>query len=600
MITVLDYNNKKNYIFAGDLNDSILKPLGFKGNANPNNGFSDELYDYYINRRDYTNAAKYSSMFSYKDIREELKHKAWIRDTEEVAKQRNAIFNSITDENERKLLEFSSSVFDKDAFSSLDIRNPFVQRYNKIFNQIGTDTDSRPTRLSVTFSQDKSKFLGLWDVENDNSYSKFLENAKYSEEYLKSKDVTISPVDGKTTISFDVNTDVGRKLLYNLGKFSTNNGVIGDKELEIQGYDAQGNKINNPFTQIKTSYSDIGDNFNTKSIYLLKELADVVDSAKIKEKEIQDRTLKRVYTTNLYGSESADIQRLERLIANTPDSETRNMYKDDLKNLQQSVKNQIVGIGLTQHNVVSNISNDEGDETMRSVSSTDKENLKHYITQAWNDGKLSYQLAESNGKFGCYVTIPATVKKGWMNLEGKEQKTINVFIEGLLADKAKQAVAADTQYAAIHELDQMEAWGYGYDLSDGRKIIVNRNGEDDEVTTFSVLDKDGNESTYTKSDLVKIINADKIKKDGALELYKRYVNTNGEVIDNAALDTDMKKLATYIANGFYPEEEPITDFEAAFNMSSDDKLNISFGMFDKISAMEEAYREILTQFQLLQ
>lgn len=600
MVTVLDYNNKKNYIFAGDLKDSILKPLGFKGNADPNNGFSDELYDYYINRRDYANAAKYSSMFSYKDIREELKHKAWIRDTEEIAKQRNAIFNSVADENERQLLEFSSSVFDKDAFSSLDIRNPFIQRYNKIFNQIGTDTDSRPTRLSVTFSQDKSKFLGLWDVENDNSYSKFLENAKYSEEYLSSKGVSISPVDGKTTISFDVNTDVGRKLLYNLGKFSTNNGIIGDKELEIQGYDAQGNKTNNPFTQVKTSYSDIGDTFNTKSIYLLKELADVVDSAKVKEKEIQDRTLKRVYTTNLYGSESADIQRLERLIGNTPDSETRNMYKDDLKNLQEDVKNQIVGIGLTQHNVVSNLSNDEGDETMRNVSSTDKENLKHYITQAWNDGKLSYQLAESNGKFGCYITIPATIKKGWMNLEGKEQKTINVFIEGLLADKAKQAVAADTQYAAIHELDQMEAWGYGYDLSDGRKIIVNRSGDDDEVTTFSVLDKDGNESTYSKSDLVKIINADKIKKDGALELYKKYVNTNGEIIDKAALDTDMKKLATYIANGSYPDEEPITDFEAAFNMSSDDKLNISFGMFDKISAMEEAYREILTQFQLLQ
>ena len=602
MITTLDYSNKRNYTFTGDVNDSIFKPLGFKGNANPTNGFSDELYDFYWSKQDYENAARYSSMFNYKDVREELKHKAWVRETREIAKQRNAIFNSLQNDDERDLLEFSSSVFNGDAFSTIDIRNPYVKRYNKIFSNIGTDIEgTKPTTLSVTFGSDKSSFLGLFDMDNDNSFSAFLENAKYTEDFFNKGGRHLSKTDGKRTITFDPNSSEGRQILYNLAKYSTNSSILpGDKELEIRGYDSQGNLLNNPNTQIRTNFGDLGGQYNTKSIYLLKELANIVDDATLKEEEITNRTLNRVYSTNLYGAESADIAEAEKAVVMAPDEQTRASAKERLKTLQAHTKQLMVGVGLSQKRVVSNYGNKEGDETMREMGSGNIDALKQLITQAWSDGNLSYQLAESNGKFGCYVTIPATTKKGFGNPDGDEQRAINIFIENFLSDKAQEAVAADTQYAAIHELDQMEAWGYGYDLSDGRKIEVERTGNDKEITIFNLVDKDGTSRQSDKKELVKILNADKIKQEGAYELYRKYVNINGDVIDSKALDDHMKKMATYIANNFYPDIEPIIDFERAFSLTSNDKLKLSFEMFDKIQAMEQAYTDILTQFQLLQ
>lgn len=601
MITTLDYNNKKNYTFTGDVNDSIFKPLGFKGNSNPANGFSDDLYDFYIAKQDYANAARYSSMFNYKDKKKEMEHRAWVLETQETAKKRNAVFNSLSNDDEKYLVEFSSAVFDGNAYSTLDSRNPYYQKYNKLFKQLGSDDlDNAPHKLSVTFGADKSKWLGLFDVENDNSFSNFLKNAQYDLNFFHSKDVNVTEANGEKTISFNPNTSVGRKLLYDLAKYSTNSGILpGDKELQIRGYDAQGNPLNNPNTQLRTNFGDLGGQYSTKSIYLLKELADVVDEAKVKEEEVVGKTLKRVYTTNLYGAESADIMMIENAIANAPDEFTKSKLTQRLKDLQRTSVNKLVGSGLSDYKVLSNY--EQKDKIMRNVDDTDiRETLKSYISQAWENGSLNYQLAEYNGVFGCYVTLPATIKKGYGNEDGDERPEINIFIENFLSDKAKEAVANDTQYKAIHELDQMEAWGYDHELTDGRKIVVSRAGENKEYTSFLLVDKNGNEEAKNKSDLVKLLNADNIKRDGAFDLYRRYVNINGEVIDEDALETEMKKLAAVIANGFYPDEEEITDIDTTFGLTTDEKLRLSFGMYDKIEAMEKAYRDLLTQFQLLQ
>ena len=608
MVTVDSYNNKYSYKFFGDKNSSIFKPNMFKGDANPDNGFNQDLLDFYLNKGDYLNAAKYSSMFYYNDPKKELNHRASIREIKEKAYASQAMYKNAVTSDDKQALDFQAGIYDSSLYGTLNNDNKYFKQYKSVFDKIGSDSDTPASRLSVTFTNEQGIFARLFGLDDDNSYSNFLENAGYNEEYLDQNGIRISKTnDGQVTLEFDTNNAVSRRLMYNIGKFSTNTGG-GDSKLIVKGYDLKGNLLNDPYAA-NENYNDVaalsGMGVSTARINgelgmeQLRELASVVDETKDREQSIMDDALNRTYSTNLYGAESDQINMLQQQLL-FADSEGRAAIKATIDELRKNTTNQLMGIGLTEYEVYSNAENEDGDMTLRSMNTEQRQELRNYIATALSEGKLNYQLAEVNGHFGCYVTIPAKSSK-FLRYGGKdEERVIDIFVDGFLADEAKAAVERDTQYAAIHELDQMEAWGYTKELSDGRKIVPMRSGRDGEQTYFQVIDKDGNAENKSKSELLPLLNVDNIIENGADMLFREFTNSDGNITNQQEFENMAKAIAIKAGNSMFPN---VQDFDAdlsIFNLTEEDRKKLNFGMDEELSEIQRIYLELLTKIQRMQ
>lgn len=600
MVTVDSYNNKYSYKFFGDKNSSIFKPNMFKGDANPDNGFNQDLLDFYLNKGDYLNAAKYSSMFYYNDPKKELNHRASIREIKEKAYASQAMYKNAVTNDDKQALDFQAGIYDSSLYGTLNNDNKYFKQYKSVFDKIGSDSDTPASRLSVTFTNEQSLFSKVLGLDDDNSYSKFLENAGYNEEYLQQNGVHISQTnDGRVTLEFDTNNAVSRRLMYNIGKFSTGTGV-GDSKLIVKGYDGKGGLLNDPSAVLGTGYdaSSIYTNIDA-GMDRLRELASIVDETKDREQSIMDDALNRTYSTNLYGAESDQINMLQQQLL-FADSEGRAAIKATIDELRKNTTNQLMGIGLTEYEVYSNAENEDGDMTLRSMNTEQRQELRNYISSALAAGELNYQLAEVNGHFGCYVTIPAKVNKVFRYKNTDETKVVDIFIDGFLADEAKAAVERDTQYAAIHELDQMEAWGYTKELSDGRKIVPMRSGGDGEQTYFQIIDKDGNAENKSKSELLPLLNVDNIIENGADMLFREFTNSDGNITNQQEFENMAKAIAIKAGNSMFPN---VQDFDAdlsIFNLTEEDRKKLNFGMDEELSEIQRIYLELLTKIQRMQ
>lgn len=597
MITVETYNNKYSYKFLGDKNNSIFKPIGFKGDANPNNGFSQELLDFYLSKNDYINATKYSSMFIYNDPKKELEHRANIRSIREEAYQKQSVYKNAMTDDDRQALDFQNSLYDQNTFGNLTTDNVYYKKYKEAFDKIGTDSDTPVSRLSVTFTNEQSTFAKLFGLDDDNSYSNFLQKAGYNEEYLQNNGIRISPTnDGKVTLEFDTNNAVSRRLMYNLGKFATGKGV-GDSKLIVKGYDGNGGLLNDPTAVLGMGYGESSTYTNIEAgIDLLRELASVVDDSKAKEQAVLDNSINRTYSTNLYGAESDTINMLQHQLM-FADSNQRAGIKATIDELRKNTTNQLMGIGLTEYEVYSNVENEDGDMTLRTMNTKQRQDLRNYIATALSEGKLNYQLAEVNGHFGCYVTIPAKSNK-FLRYGGKdEEKVVDIFIDGFLADQARQAVEKDTQYAAIHELDQMETWGYSKELTDGRKVVPMRSGQNGEQTYFQIVDKDGNAENKSKSEILPLLNANNVIEQGSDMLYQEFINSKGEVVNQDELEKIAKLLAIKAGNTMFPNVQDFGEDLSIFSLTAAERLKLNYGMEEELSEIERIYLELLTKMQ---
>ena len=600
MVTLDSYNNQFSYKFFGDKNSSIFKPHLFKGDANPDNGFSDELLDFYISQKDYINAAKYSSMFFYTDPKKELEHRATIRAIKEKGAQSQALYRNAMTEDDKHALDFQTSIYDSSLFGTLTSDNKYFKRYKDIFDTIGTDSDNKPSKIQVTFTNEQSNFAKFFGLEDDNSYNNFLKNAGYNENYLDKEGVRVFPTnDNQVTLEFDPNNPVSRRLLYNIGKFSSNKG-IGDSKLIVRGYDAQGNLLNDPSAVLGTGYDESSIYTNIEAgMDKLRELASIVDETKAREEAIVDNTVNRTYTTHLYGAESDVIYMLQQQLLYA-DPSARSGIKETINEIRKNTTNMLMGGGMADHEIYSNVDNEEGDMTLRYMDTKKRQELRDYMTAALNAGELNYQLAEVNGHFGCYVTIPAKVNKVFRYKGADETRTVDIFVDGFLAKEAQEAVERDTQYAAIHELDQMETWGYTKDLVDGRTIVPVRSGTEGEQTYFQLIDKDGNAETKSKSELLPLLNADKVIDDGSVMLYREFVNSKGEITNKKEFDDMVRKLAIKAGNTMFPSIQDFDEDLSIFNLTDEQRAKLNFGMDEELSEIQRIYLELLTKMQRMQ
>ena len=571
---MITYKNK-DYKFYGNIADTIFKPKGFTSRVSvEQEGFDDDLYNHYISNKDFANAARYSSMFVYDDPEKELDHKIAIRNLQQIGKRYNALYGSLqTGTNEAEALDFSFSVFDRAAYAKLDINNPYVKKFDKLYNSIGTYDDSaQVARLSVKFAPHKSKFL-FWDIENDDSYENFIKNSGYTPEYLKSKGVSIENKDGGVTLSFDKETDAARELLYNIGKFSTSIGY-GTKRPEIIGYDSQGKILNSskdiPLTGPEDRASDIE---------RISFLSDLIDDANVTRKEVEGRTLETDYPTHTYGSVTGRAQGIRDVLDYAFDSDQRSTLKERLSGEEEMANRQFAAMSYADKEMYTNL--DQKSETMIEADTDTRARLREIVGEGLlHHGVVDFEFAESGGKFGCLITIKPT-DDTFSTENNKVKKVTNIFVPGLFAKEAERRAYQDTDYRALRELDDMEAWGYGYDFEDGTKIQVDRTGEGDRETIFK------------KSELIPRISQDFIIRDLSDQIGMQFSNRNGEIINQDAMLEYIRRGTILAANSLYPDGAEIKDTDDFLSIISTMADNLDVKTYKKLSEAEKIYYRIL-------
>ena len=144
----------------------------------------------------------------------------------------------------------------------------------------------------------------------------------------------------------------------------------------------------------------------------------------------------------------------------------------------------------------------------------------------------------SNGKIGALITLQGSGNE----TEGDKNdgRRIQIFVPGLLQDEAQEKINRNTSTRAIQELNSMIDWGYDYKLRDGATISV------DDFGHF----KKGDE-IIDKATAIQELNKDMIMEEGIANLKYQYLNSDNQIIDNAAYEQMARLFSMNAAQDVY-------------------------------------------------
>lgn len=177
---------------------------------------------------------------------------------------------------------------------------------------------------------------------------------------------------------------------------------------------------------------------------------------------------------------------------------------------------------------------------------------------------------------------------------------VQVFIEDLFAEEAKERAAGDYSYLALQEMDDSRKYNIQYKTSDDYTIGVDKTGNPNLAGTkqeaWYRMNKDGKKEYIDTNTALHIIEQDKAQDQLFSSLVSRHLNINGDIIDEKALDDDIKTWATVITNNIY-SDTPILDPATMFTA---DKNKVPKAVYEKMSEAEKIYYAILNRFKLLE
>lgn len=303
------YYSFDGYHFDGNENDTIFKPTNYLY-GDPRKGFSNELYKYYISRRDYESAGRYSLMFSLdgENAPNNSRRRYEIYKMMRQGRKRNALLGRL-DDSERDEIDLYESFMHPEALAALNPKNEALKKFNNyklafvygqdvsLFNDVKT-----PTKVEVNFDSDQHKFL-WWDINNDNSFRSFLQRSGYTEDYLTQKGVKVDPNNGKPIIKFDYDSPFANEFMYKLSKYATDTALY-DYPVKVKGYDENGNllKLENNESYRPPSYLPL--QLTTSNEYIANAsgaLGNFIDSLQSKKEKIYEKDAKHTYSSTLFG-----------------------------------------------------------------------------------------------------------------------------------------------------------------------------------------------------------------------------------------------------------------------------------------------------------
>ena len=512
--------------------------------------FDKEKFNNLIANRQYNDAADYASQFHFSDPATQRAHENDIINLRRNGRVLGAIYGQVKNPEDLAKIVFADKVFtdgglESSTFGSSDgdgdiykssLRSYYdqLEQYkarigSKInYSVFGHEIEQEASTLEVTFQPQKQTFLGVdWLAkDNDNNIDNFYAISGLSKKQLAEAGVQIINKDDKTTLKFDKSNPLANKILYYTDTKAGRNRVGdipvlepgGNRPAIVRGYDKNGNELGfgeglDAFKQL------IDDARNTKENYF-------------KEKNLEFKD----YSSTVGPLISDELSSLRSMLNRGDINETQ--YNQQAKALAPHIFSAINTLGSSNYEMYTNNFNDSAtDETLIPADNEQRAELANLIS-SYAPKDIDVSAMVSNGKIGALITLQGSGNE----TEGDKNdgRRIQIFVPGLLQDEAQEKINRNTSTRAIQELNSMIDWGYDYKLRDGAIISV------DDFGHF----KKGDE-VIDKATAIQELNKDMIMEEGIANLKYQYLNSDNQIVDNAAYEQMARLFSMNAAQDVY-------------------------------------------------
>lgn len=535
--------------FDGNPSDGIYQ--GTKGVGETGQfAFDKEKFNSLIANRQYNDAADYASQFHFSDPATQRAHENDIINLRRNGRVLGAIYGQVKNPEDLAKIVFADKVFtdgglESSTFGSSDgdgdiykssLRSYYdqLEQYkarigSKInYSAFGHEIEQEASTLEVTFQPQKQTFLGVdWLAkDNDNNIDNFYAISGLSKKQLADAGVQIINKDDKTTLKFDKSNPLANKILYYTDTKAGRNRIGdvpvlepgGNRPAIVRGYDKNGNELG------------FGEGLDA-----FKQLID--DARNTKENYFREKNLEfKDYSSTVGPLISDELSSLRSMLNRGDINETQ--YNQQAKALAPHIFSAINTLGSANYEMYTNNFNDSAtDETLIPADNEQRAELANLIS-SYAPKDIDVSAMVSNGKIGALITLQGS---------GNETKTgenngrrIQIFVPGLLQDEAQEKINRNTSTRAIQELNSMIDWGYDYKLRDGAIISV------DDFGHF----KKGDE-VIDKATAIQELNKDMIMEEGIANLKYQYLNSDNQIVDNAAYEQMARLFSMNAAQDVY-------------------------------------------------
>lgn len=512
--------------------------------------FNKEKFNTLVANRQYNDAADYASQFHFSDPATQRAHENDIINLRRNGRVLGAIYGQVQNPEDLAKIVFADKVFtdgglESSTFGSSDgdgdiykssLRSYYdqLEQYkarigSKInYSVFGHEIEQEASTLEVTFQPQKQTFLGVdWLAkDNDNNIDNFYAISGLSKKQLADAGVQIISKDDKTTLKFDKSNPLANKILYYTDTKAGRNRVGdipvlepgGNRPAIVRGYDKNGNELGfgeglDAFKQL------IDDARNTKETYF-------------REKNLEFKD----YSSTVGPLISDELSSLRSMLNRGDINETQ--YNQQAKALAPHIFSAINTLGSGNYEMYTNNFNDSvTDETLIPADNEQRAELANLIS-SYAPKDIDVSAMVSNGKIGALITLQGSGNE----TEGDKNdgRRIQIFVPGLLQDEAQEKINRNTSTRAIQELNSMIDWGYDYKLRDGAIISVDNFGH------F----KKGDE-VIDKTTAIQELNKDMIMEEGIANLKYQYLNSDNQIVDNAAYEQMARLFSMNAAQDVY-------------------------------------------------
>ena len=512
--------------------------------------FNKEKFNTLVANRQYNDAADYASQFHFSDPATQRAHENDIINLRRNGRVLGAIYGRVQNPEDLAKIVFADKVFtdgglESSTFGSSDgdgdiykssLRSYYdqLEQYkarigSKInYGVFGHEIEQEASTLEVTFQPQKQTFLGVdWLAkDNDNNIDNFYAISGLSKKQLDEAGVQIINKDDKTTLKFDKSNPLANKILYYTDTKAGRNRVGdipvselgGNRPAIVRGYDKNGNELG------------FGEGLDA-----FKQLID--DARNTKENYFREKNLEfKDYSSTVGPMISDELSSLRSMLNRGDINETQ--YNQQAKALAPHIFSAINTLGSANYEMYTNKFNDSAtDETLIPANNEQRGELANLIS-SYAPKDIDVSAMVSNGKIGALITLKGTGNES--KSQENDGRRIQIFVPGLLQDEAQEKINRNTSTRAIQELNSMIDWGYDYKLRDGATISV------DDFGHF----KKGDEF-IDKTKAIQELNKDMIMEEGIANLKYQYLNSDNQIIDNAAYEQMARLLSMNAAQDVY-------------------------------------------------
>jgi len=512
--------------------------------------FNKEKFNTLVANRQYNDAADYASQFHFSDPATQRAHENDIINLRRNGRVLGAIYGQVQNPEDLAKIVFADKVFtdgglESSTFGSSDgdgdiYKSSLRSYYNQLeqykarigskinYSVFGHEIEQEASTLEVTFQPQKQTFLGVdWLAkDNDNNIDNFYAISGLSKKQLDEAGVQIINKDDKTTLKFDKSNPLANKILYYTDTKAGRNRIGdmpvlepgGDRPAIVRGYDKNGNELG------------FGEGLDA-----FKQLID--DARNTKENYFREKNLEfKDYSSTVGPLISDELSSLRSMLNRGDINETQ--YNQQAKVLAPHIFSAINTLGSANYEMYTNNFNDSAtDETLIPADNEQRAELANLIS-SYAPKDIDVSAMVSNGKIGALITHQGSGNE----TEGNENdgRRIQIFVPGLLQDEAQEKINRNTSTRAIQELNSMIDWGYDYKLRDGATISV------DDFGHF----KKGDE-IIDKATAIQELNKDMIMEEGIANLKYQYLNSDNQIVDNAAYEQMARLFSMNAAQDVY-------------------------------------------------